>query len=362
MPNPARNELIQARNVLMRRRANTADAAELATIDAALVEIDDAIDAIEQASLLRAAGLVVDAADALERVVASARMGPFDNFLVDIHASITALQGRLDAMQASERLPPAPEPPDEAAAAVTAASAGAVGRGVQPGAVPGPAPTAAMGAMPAAITAALPANPPGPAASGDGVPVPLQSKDFATLRDEYADFFNRCRLRPEFTDNVEFYVSRLVKHKPVYQQLATSLNNMPWLFIGAVHGMECGFNFGTHLHNGDPLSARTVHVPSARPQAGQPPFAWAESARDAMQLKKLHLVTDWSLPRMLYLLEAYNGFGYRPRGVPSPYLWSFSNLYTAGKFVADGVFDPTAVSKQCGVAVMLRVMQERGLV
>lgn len=65
---------------------------------------------------------------------------------------------------------------------------------------------------------------------------------------------------------------------------------------------------------------------------------------------------------MLYLLEAYNGFGYRGRGVPSPYLWSFSNLYRAGKFVADCVFDPNTVSKQCGAAVMVRVMQERGLV
>jgi lysozyme family protein len=65
---------------------------------------------------------------------------------------------------------------------------------------------------------------------------------------------------------------------------------------------------------------------------------------------------------MLYLLEAYNGFGYRPRGVPTPYLWSFSNLYRSGKYVADGKFDRNAVSKQCGAAVMLRVLQERGQV
>jgi lysozyme family protein len=238
-------------------------------------------------------------------------------------------------------------------------------------AAPAPAPASGMAtaalAAPSPAPAAAPSPPPAAtatpaAASGGGsVPVPINSKDFEALRAEYAEFFNRCRLRPEFAANVEFYVSRLLKHKAVYQQLAASLNNMPWLFIGVVHGMECGFNFGTHLHNGDPLGARTVHVPSGRPQVGQPPFTWAESARDALQLKKLHLVTDWSLPRLLYLLEAYNGFGYRSRGVPSPYLWSFSNLYRAGKFVADGAFDPNAVSKQCGAAVMLRVMQERGL-
>jgi len=60
------------------------------------------------------------------------------------------------------------------------------------------------------------------------------------------------------------------------------------------------------------------------------------------------------MPRMLYLLEKYNGFGYRMRRVPTPYLWSFSNLYEKGKFLQDGRFDPEAVSKQCGAALMLK--------
>jgi peptidoglycan hydrolase-like protein with peptidoglycan-binding domain len=40
--------------------------------------------------------------------------------------------------------------------------------------------------------------------------------------------------------------------------------------------------------------------------------------------------------------------------VPSPYLWSFSNHYTRGKYVADGRFSPTAVSQQVGAAVLLK--------
>ena len=58
-----------------------------------------------------------------------------------------------------------------------------------------------------------------------------------------------------------------------------------------------------------------------------------------------------------------NGFGYRRfhSGVLSPYLWSYSNHYTSGKYVADGTFDPDAVSKQCGSAVILRRMAETGL-
>jgi lysozyme family protein len=70
--------------------------------------------------------------------------------------------------------------------------------------------------------------------------------------------------------------------------------------------------------------------------------------------------TDWSLERTLYRLEAYNGLGYRGLGVPTPYLWSFSNHYERGKFVADGKFSATAKSQQCGAAVMLKLLTDAG--
>jgi lysozyme family protein len=142
----------------------------------------------------------------------------------------------------------------------------------------------------------------------------------------------------------------------MYEEVGAGLGGIPWAFIGVIHGMECGFNFGGHLHNGDPLTARTVQHPSGRPKTGSPPFTWRQSATDALTMKRLDRVTDWSVPHMLFLLEGYNGFGYRRRGVPTPYLWSFSSLYEKGKFVADGVFDPAAVSKQCGAAVMLKAV------
>jgi hypothetical protein len=92
---------------------------------------------------------------------------------------------------------------------------------------------------------------------------------------------------------------------------------------------------------------------------GKPPFPWEESAIDALQLKSLHTWNDWSIAGMLFQFERYNGFGYRPHGINSPYLWSFSNHYTKGKFVKDGVFNENAGSKQIGAAVLLRRMSER---
>src|ERR1022692_3987605 len=123
-----------------------------------------------------------------------------------------------------------------------------------------------------------------------------------------------------------------------------------------------GLNFNQHLHNGDPLTARTVHVPAGRPPNGSPPFAWEQSATDALTFQGFANLTDWSLPVILYRLEAYNGFGYRKLAPPinTPYLWSFSNQYTSGKYVADGKFDPHAVSPQCGAAVILLQMAQNG--
>ena len=178
---------------------------------------------------------------------------------------------------------------------------------------------------------------------------------FADLRQEYQDFFDRCVMRPEFAGDVAFCTKRLKKGQPSYE-LVQAANGVPWQFVGIIHCMECGFNFAGHLHNGDPLTARTVQVPKGCPKTGSPPFTWLQSALDALALRKLNQVTDWSVPHMLYQLEGYNGFGYRRRGLVSPYLWSFSNLYLKGKFVKDGVFNPEAVSKQCGAGLLLKLL------
>lgn len=125
--------------------------------------------------------------------------------------------------------------------------------------------------------------------------------------------------------------------------------------------MEGSCNFKVHLHNGDPLTGKTVQVPAGRPRNGTPPFTWEISAEDALIVKGFHNISDWSIPAMLYRFEGYNGFGYRKTSIniPSPYLWSFSNHYNKGKFVADGKFNGSAVSKQCGTAVLLRRFFEK---
>jgi lysozyme family protein len=183
------------------------------------------------------------------------------------------------------------------------------------------------------------------------------------LKSEYQRLFDTCHIRPERTVVVESLVTKVSDNRARYSAVGDSLG-IPWYFIGVIHCLEASLRFDRHLHNGDPLTARTVQVPAGRPKTGNPPFTWEESANDSLRFEKLDQVTDWSLPGTLYRLEAYNGFGYRLRHpeVLSPYLWSFSEHYTKGKFVADGTFSPTAISKQLGAAVLLRRMSEVGTI
>lgn len=184
-----------------------------------------------------------------------------------------------------------------------------------------------------------------------------------SLREEYERLFSTCAVHPERMQAIIKAISSIQANRSRYEN-AAGIMGIPWFFVAAVHSMESGLLFDRHLHNGDPLSQRTVHVPAGRPKKGKPPFTWEESAADALSLRRLDVKTDWSLAGTLYQLEKYNGWGYRlhhPR-VLSPYLWSFSQHYKNGKYTADGKWSDKAVSTQCGTAVLLRRMAETRLI
>ncbi len=191
-------------------------------------------------------------------------------------------------------------------------------------------------------------------------PTPISSTHYEMLADEYVRFFLGADIS-EHGAAVGDMADRAMASRRRYEAVGNPLG-IPWWFIAAIHMLESTFNPNTHLHNGDPLGARTKRVPANRPATGNPPFTWEDSARDALALKRLGGLRDWSLPRALFRWETYNGWGYRSLGVPSPYLWSMSSIYGSGKFVADHVFDRRAVSKQCGAASLLKALHQRGAV
>lgn len=132
--------------------------------------------------------------------------------------------------------------------------------------------------------------------------------------------------------------------------------NAPWQVIAALHIRECDGRWDQHLHNGDPLTARTVHVPKGYPLHGEPPFPWEDSAVDALSIEGLSSKMDWNLGITLARIERYNGFGYRKRDVLSPYLWAGTNHYIAGKFVEDYQYEADAIDRQPGCAGLIKLL------
>ncbi len=182
------------------------------------------------------------------------------------------------------------------------------------------------------------------------------------LRAEYQTLFDSCQINPARQGEVDQLVNKIMANQARYRAVGDPLG-MPWYVVAVLHAMEASLNFNCHLHNGDPLSKRTTHVPKGRPVEGNPPFEWEFSARDALVFDKFAQWTDWSIPGMLYKCELYNGWGYRAwhPEVKTPYLWAATNHYQRGKYVEDGTFSHTAVSKQMGGAAILRRLAEKGV-
>lgn len=133
------------------------------------------------------------------------------------------------------------------------------------------------------------------------------------------------------------------------------ITHVPWFFIGLLHMRESGCNFAGVLHNGEHIlgtGRRTKLVP-----AGRGPFhSWEEAAIDALKLKGLHMVREWPVERLGFESERFNGFGYIPRAVNSPYVWAGSQHYTRGKYIADHVFSHDHIDRQLGTMPVLAAL------
>ena len=177
---------------------------------------------------------------------------------------------------------------------------------------------------------------------------------------DYSNLYNKCVLTSDSNSiqQLRKIVAVAIAKSNIYQSVSKS-TQVPWQVIAAVHFRESNQNFDCQLHNGDPLTARTVHVPKSRPAYGQPPFTWVESATDALTVGRW-TPTDWNIPGCLEFIERYNGLGYQRKGINTPYLWDLTNQYTSGLFVKDGTFDPTAKENRPGCVAILKMLASSG--
>jgi lysozyme family protein len=177
--------------------------------------------------------------------------------------------------------------------------------------------------------------------------------DLGKLKASNLSRWNSAHILPEWLQILDTVAHNLVTTKQRYQTVEAA-TKVPWAVIAVIHQRESSQSWSASLAQGDPWVRKSIHAPKDRG-----PFnSWEEAAIDALVVCPPHASrwTDWSIGGALTLLEQYNGLGYAGRGIPSPYIWSATDQYHRGKYIADGHFDPDAVDRQAGCAALLKCM------
>lgn len=176
-----------------------------------------------------------------------------------------------------------------------------------------------------------------------------------TSLEYYQKLYDSQIILDDFKSQVKKAALRIIEGMERYQKIEKK-TKVPWLFIGAIHELECNCDFNKQMLNGEPWNEKTTLVPK---NLG-PWNSWEESAIDKNSLGRI-AIYDWNIGRLGKEAEKWNGLGYVYKNKNSPYLWSGSNHgIGSGKYVADGEYDENAVSDQIGVMVIVKYIEKMG--
>lgn len=176
-----------------------------------------------------------------------------------------------------------------------------------------------------------------------------------TLTAANASRWLKAKIKATSRGSFASVAKRLVAAKSRYRAIERS-TGVPWFIIAVIHQRESSQRWDRSIAQGDLWNKKSTHVPK-----GRGPFkSFEEAAVDALKNCAPFAARwkDWSPGGAMTLLEHYNGLGYANRGLPSPYIWSGTDQYVKGKYVADGKFSASAVDKQLGCAGLIMAMQD----
>lgn len=180
---------------------------------------------------------------------------------------------------------------------------------------------------------------------------------FEVRAPEYAKLLSAMRVtRPQ---QVNAVAGKLASFVDAGRYAAVSAETfVPQAWMAGSFEREASSNFSLSPAQGDRWDRVSTHVPR-----GIGPFPdWKASAKAAYHIDGLDKLgaAAWTILRACYEGELFNGFGYLVHGIHTPYLWAGTNIYSAGKFIADGKFSSSAVDQQLGIVpVMLRLIELR---
>lgn len=172
---------------------------------------------------------------------------------------------------------------------------------------------------------------------------------FEQTKRGYAALWDKAKFTQEAKATA--VADRIISHKDVFLSVQQA-TGVPWWMVGCMLYRESNLDLGTYLGNGQSLSRVTTEVP-----AGRGPFrTFLAGAIDAIELEGMQKLAPWTLEKVLYWLERFNGEGYFGHNVNDPYLWSWTNLYDIGKFDSDGHFNAGLRDPQGGCAAIMKAL------
>lgn len=171
------------------------------------------------------------------------------------------------------------------------------------------------------------------------------------------------KIKPSFWPAAQKFARRALAHKGEYVAISEEIKrrhgyHIPWWFIPLVHERECvkGVdNWTCNIAQGCRYNVKCNVIPYSGPFS-----SFVEAAIDALVVQHPHAAknTNWSGGGTLTKAEEYNGLGYYRMGKTNPYLFSGTDQYIKGKYVADKKYDPNVVDTQLGVAISLKALME----
>src|SRR5215472_2163923 len=181
---------------------------------------------------------------------------------------------------------------------------------------------------------------------------------FEQTKKGYASLWDAATIMPAHVADAQKVAAGIVAKKGAFIAVQNA-TGVPWPMVGAMLYRESNLDLNTYLGNGQSLHQVTTIVPK-----GRGPFAtFQDGAVDALTLQGMTGIApaDWTIERVLYWLERFNGQGYFNRG-NSPYLWSWTDQYHGGKFVRDGVYDSNTWDAQGGCVAILKTLELQGVI
>jgi lysozyme family protein len=181
---------------------------------------------------------------------------------------------------------------------------------------------------------------------------------FEAMKSNYISLISQATVLPSREAEVAAVAEYLIRDKAIYLMVEQK-THVPAAVLMALAEREMDGNLHCYLGNGQNLKRRTTIVPIGRgPFMETFPNDFIAGCLDSLALDGLDKVWQdnpegWSLDRFAFEMESWNGWGYRARGIPSPYVFGATTVQRPGKFPRDHVFVATEMDPQIGTLAIV---------